>query len=463
MPLSRWTRLLRCPSAHAAARRRTVCPCLEALEDRVVPANVTILKTGPATVQAGATLTYTVSVTFPTLPTATNVSITDPLPSGLTLNTATQVSGPDALTNVSFGNTAEFGGVAVAPGHTDVFQITATASPTLTNGTLLTNTASFVDTFGTGTSSTVTTVVAPTLFKAGPATVAPGGQVIYTLNFSNTGGTGIEAILTDVLPAGLTLNSATQVSGADNFLAGSSGNTASFVGTNIIAGSFDVFQVVATASPTLSNGTVLADTATFVTSAGSGSSNTVTTLVASPVTSPFSVKRPPSIEFLAIEDNGMTLLGLYDTTNNRFVEASLGFFPNLSTPLFFTVPLSQNGQPTSASSSQLLAASAAFLPGVNTALSNTSSATATFGENGKASGTAKFSLNSSVPLTVAFTPSPGKEDINVQALNLLFTLMASASVTALSNNADLVSFSFFASNGTQTTTQASSGMFVQVV
>jgi uncharacterized repeat protein (TIGR01451 family) len=288
MMRSPWLRALRRwlspPRPSTAARQRPrfhARPWLEVLEDRVVPADLTILKTGPGAVAAGSTLTYSVSVTNTTTAAATNVAITDALPSELTLIAEAQVSGPDSFINTSTGNTASFTAASVGAGNTDVFQIVAAAASTLTNGTPLSNTASFTDASGTG-SSTVNTVVAPAgvaLTKAGPESAAAGAAATYTLSFSNTSATAATgATLTDALPTGLTLNSETQVSGPDTFTNSSTGNTVRFSGA-VSPGSLDVFQVVATPIASLTNGTLLSNFATFTSSVNNGSSNTVLTTV----------------------------------------------------------------------------------------------------------------------------------------------------------------------------------------
>jgi uncharacterized repeat protein (TIGR01451 family) len=288
MPVSRWTRLFRRPSARATPRRRSARPCLEALEDRLAPADLTLLKSGPASVAAGNNVTYNLTVINTTATVATNVMITDTVPAGLTLIGHMPTPGnTDMFADATppGSNTASFIG-SVSAGATDRFQLIATASPTLLNGTQLANTARYTDTATPGglNSNTVTTVVAPAgvaLTKSGPGTVAAGSAVTYSLTFSNTTSSAVSTVtLTDSLPPGLTLTSNTAVSNPDAFTASKSGNTATFTAAIVAAGSIDTFQIVSMASGTLANGSTLSNTATFTSNSGNGSSNTVTTTVA---------------------------------------------------------------------------------------------------------------------------------------------------------------------------------------
>jgi uncharacterized repeat protein (TIGR01451 family) len=138
-----------------------------------------------------------------------------------------------------------------------------------------------------------------TLTKTGPATVSAGGSVTYTLTFTNGGTTAINtATFTDALPTGLTLTSESHTSGPDTFTNTSTGNTASFTATTMGAGNTDVFQIIASTSSTATGGTTLSNTATFTSSGGSGSSNTVSTIINAPVT--VSLVAPPALTFSTV-------------------------------------------------------------------------------------------------------------------------------------------------------------------
>jgi uncharacterized repeat protein (TIGR01451 family) len=430
----------------------------------VTAADLSITKTGPTTLCAGMDATYTITLTNFGPSDSQGVSLNDNLPPGLTPVSQNQVSGPDAFTGGADGNTVFFTAHTMTAGNTDVFQIVALVTPQVI-GTNVSNTATVAaSTFDPNTQNNSSTSTAPAILctvdvgvnKTGPTTIHRGDTVTYAITVSNSGNSNAASVvLTDALPSGLNRVSERQVSGNDSFGDTSSNNTASFTTPVLPGGHSDIFQVVARASNSLSFGTLTNTATVSTTSAETTTSNN---------TSSFSSTVPStaSLEFFAIENNGVALLGIFDTTNNRFVEASLGFFPNLTAPFFFTIPITQNVPKSSGSNGQVLTSAAPFVPGFNQPLSNATSGSVQFANNGVGSGTVQVGVNG-VPLQVTFTASPGKEVINGQAMNLFFSLLASVTITALPNNGNIVSFSFFSRNGTQTTSIASTGAFVQVI
>ena len=133
----------------------------------VTVADVSVAASGPATISAGGNASYTISLTNNGPSNATNVLLSDDLPTGLTLTSEKQLSGPDTFTNASTGNTVEFTAFTVAAGDTDVFLITATAAGNLTAGATLADTATVTATTSdpnsaNNTASVNTKVTAPT-------------------------------------------------------------------------------------------------------------------------------------------------------------------------------------------------------------------------------------------------------------------------------------------------------------
>ncbi len=175
--------------------------------------DVAIVKAGPATVLAGGTIAYTLTVTNVGPAVAVGVSVADPTPANLTFVStagACTTAFPCALGTMNVG---------------EVRTITATYTVgNVTNGTVVTNTAAVTSTTpdtnpANNTASLATTVdtradVGVTKTVA-PTQVAPGQTVTYTVTARNNGpnaATGV--VLTDQLPAGVTYQSATAAQGA---------------------------------------------------------------------------------------------------------------------------------------------------------------------------------------------------------------------------------------------------------
>jgi uncharacterized repeat protein (TIGR01451 family) len=399
-------------------------PCLEALEDRLAPADLSIAKTGPAAVAPGNNVTYSVTVSNPTAATINSVTITDKLPTGLSLISTTPLStNPDTFTPANSGNTAIVTG-SVAAGNTDVFQIVATVGASVTAGTTLANVASYTDPANLSgvNSAPANTFVAPTgvaLSKSGPGAVSPGGMATFTLTFTNTATTPAATVkLSDVLPTGLTLTSATPLVNPDGFTSTSTGNTASFTSASVAADSADTFTVVATASSTLTNGTSLANTATFTTgAAGNGSSNTVNTVVAAAgvalvKSGPAQVMPSGTVTYtLTFSNTGTTAantVSITDTlpTGLTFVSAS-----QQSGPDTFTIPTAPTATPTFTATSvgagnldvlQITATAGSTLANA-TVLSDTANFTTANAGNG-ASNTVTTTVNAAA--TIILNPAP---------------------------------------------------------
>ncbi len=172
------------------------------------PVFTLLLNGGTPTVQSGMTnLTYTLGWTVSGA-SATNVALTATFPKPLTVTTASGTftsSTSDTATTVTWnlGNQT-----APASGSTTV---TASVDKTAINGTSVTLA-------GTLSSTEVTTPVAAQLTEAvaapvlsvqavvTPTTAKPGDTVTYTTTVTNSGGVQTtNAVLAEILPAGLTL------------------------------------------------------------------------------------------------------------------------------------------------------------------------------------------------------------------------------------------------------------------
>ena len=183
-------------------------------------ADVSILKTGTATVTAGGTITYSLLIGNAGPSSADGTTFTDALPAGVTLVSAvcgTPTNGAACGTVTPTGNTVNGTVATLPPTGTVTITITATAP---NNAVSLTNTATVAPPVGTtdpdpsnNSSSASTTVNASadlSVVKTGSATITPGNNVSYTIAVTNNGPSDAQAVqLTDSTPAGLTFVSAT--------------------------------------------------------------------------------------------------------------------------------------------------------------------------------------------------------------------------------------------------------------
>jgi uncharacterized repeat protein (TIGR01451 family) len=234
-----------------------VTPVHFAVTPFAAAAAVTGTKTVAGTFSVGGTVTYTVVLTNNgTANQGDNAGheFTDTLPAGLTLVSATATSGTAAMS----GNTATWDGSLAPLGGSVTITITATINSGA-QGTTITNqgTVSFdsnndgvndatvaTDDPGAGGTADPTSFgvanAAVTATKTVSGTFKVGGTVTYTIVLSNSGSAaspdnaGNE--LTDVVPSGLTVVSATATSGT----AGNAGNTVTWNGSIPAAGSVTI-------------------------------------------------------------------------------------------------------------------------------------------------------------------------------------------------------------------------------
>ena len=169
-------------------------------------------KTGPTNVFAGTNFTYTIAVTNIGPSTATNLTITDVLPAGVTFVSATGGGTPSSsnviwqiatFTNAAFTN----------------FSLTVTApanAGTITN--VVSSTSGTIDPVpannnGSAAAAIVVTTITPqsdlASAKSGPANVLAGTNYSYTITLTNFGpSTVTSVVVTDTLPAQVTFVSA---------------------------------------------------------------------------------------------------------------------------------------------------------------------------------------------------------------------------------------------------------------
>ncbi len=208
-----------------------------------------------STASAGDQLVYTLNFQNTGSDQATNVVLEDHLPTDVTFNSAS-------------GGATESAGVvtwnlgALAAGGSGSVTVTVDVNSTISNGTVLHNSSSInsVETAPVSAQVDVTVTSLPVLTlnkTSSKATVNAGGQLVYTLDFQNTGSDqATNVVLEDHLPTDVTFNSAS----------GGATESAGVVTWNLgalAAGGSGSVTVTVDVNSTISNGTVLHNSSTI--------------------------------------------------------------------------------------------------------------------------------------------------------------------------------------------------------
>ncbi|HVA47495.1 MAG TPA: DUF4214 domain-containing protein [Pirellulales bacterium] len=243
-------------------------------------ANVSITKAGQASGTVGTNLTYTITVSNAAGgAAAAGVIVTDTLPAGVTFVSATDPNG--AITHSGSTVTDTLSG-DLAAGSTDTLTLVATPGAS-TAGTTVTNSAKVTTTttnvLGAPTTATASTAIAATptltIVKSAPATGTVGAALTYTVTVTNTGGAAATgATVTDVLPAGFTNITATDLAGTvvvtGNTVTDSLGSLAATTGV-------ETLTITATPGASL-RGQAVTNTATLTFDATTQTSSATTTI-----------------------------------------------------------------------------------------------------------------------------------------------------------------------------------------
>jgi uncharacterized repeat protein (TIGR01451 family) len=242
----------------------------------------------PNPVLPGQTVTYLITVTNNGPSAATNVVVSDPVPLGATLQTATPSAGGSCTTGAVV--TCTFPSLAASASATVTIAVTAPLQAgSLTNTVVVSsnvpdpnpanNTATTVTQVGVGPASADLAVTK----TASPNSVTPSGTLTYLITVTNNGpNAATSVVVTDTLPAGVVLVSATPSAGGScgtgnpvvctfPVLAADTGATVTIVVTAPSSGGPLVNTVTVTSpvsDPNPSNNT--ATTTTPISSAGIG-------------------------------------------------------------------------------------------------------------------------------------------------------------------------------------------------
>jgi len=257
------------------------------------PADLAVLKTGPASANASTVISYTITVTNNGPNPAINASLSDTIPAGTTFASLISPGGWSCVTPAANGTgtvTCTLGSMAVGsaiftlningPAAAATVSNTASVSSSSTDGTPGNNSST--------ANTNVTTIANLAITKTpSPGPFGTSSPITYTIVVSNAGpGAAANVVVTDILPAGTTFTSATPTQGS---CSGTTTVTCN-LGTIANAGSATVSLTVtlpATAGP-VSNTATVATSSTDPNPANNTATSTITTVPAAniPATSP---------------------------------------------------------------------------------------------------------------------------------------------------------------------------------
>jgi uncharacterized repeat protein (TIGR01451 family) len=230
-------------------------------------ADLAITKTdSPDPVTVGGTLTYTITVTNNGPNQATSATVSDTLPAGTTLVSATASQGTCSGTTTV---TCSLGAINAAASATVtiIVLVTSSASSTLTNTATVSGAPTDPDT--ANNSATATTTVSGSADLAvtksdSPDPVTAGEDITYSITLNNEGPSDAQSVtLSDVIPAGTTFVSFTQDSGPDFDCAvptvGGTGTVSCTIAT-LAAGDSASFTLVVNVDASTFDGTTITNT-----------------------------------------------------------------------------------------------------------------------------------------------------------------------------------------------------------
>ena len=315
---------------------------------RAAQAALTVTKTdSSATYTPGGTATYTIVVTNAGPSDATNTTVSDTLPAGVTLSAnASCVAGGSAACGTVTGTTGQASfattGASIAAGAGNSLTFTvpvafaaSLTSATLTNTVTVTDPASAVAT--ASDSDTLAADVDLVISKTdGVTTAAPGGTVTYTIAVSNAGTSdAIGASVTDTFPAAITAAPWTCVAtGGGSCTASGSGSISDTV--NVPVGATLTYTVVAGiasgATGTLTNtATVAAPVGATDTNPGNNTATDTDTI---------SGGGTPTADLAVTKTDGVASVNAGGTTTYTIVVSNAG--PSSADGAVFTDPAATN-------------------------------------------------------------------------------------------------------------------------
>ncbi|MCI0379621.1 MAG: DUF11 domain-containing protein [Gemmataceae bacterium] len=235
----------------------------------ITQADLTVTKNdSPDPVNAGANVTYTITVTNNGPNAALNVVLSDALPAGTSFVSGTASQG--TVTGGGISAIANLG--AIAAGDSATFTIVAHVDSALAAGAVLTNTATVAsdttdpvlsNNTDAETTSVLTSADISVVKSDGPDPVIAGNNVTYTLTITNNGPSDAQNVtVEDVIPDGTNFVAASTQQGGINLV----GDLVTFTVGTIASGATVLATVTVNVPDTIPDGTVFTNTAVALTS-----------------------------------------------------------------------------------------------------------------------------------------------------------------------------------------------------
>lgn len=253
-------------------------------------ADLVMVKSGPANINAGQDITYQLQITNRGVSDVDHAVIVDAIPSSIIINNATAVTTGNAaaVAPVITGNTVTLtGDIAAGNGNAITVTINGTVDPsatgTISNTATVTPPADVTETIPANNSSSVSTVITTDigvlLSKSGPASVNVNDPITYTIVLTNTGlsdATGIT--IADAVPADITVSSWTATVSGNASVSQASGTGNNINLTGAIGGSSSG-MITITVNGTVKTTAAATITNTVVVEAGGTKTSSVVTSV----------------------------------------------------------------------------------------------------------------------------------------------------------------------------------------
>ena len=242
--------------------------------------DLSVTKTGPATITAGTDGTYFITVTNNGSSDVLNVRLSDLLPAGMTFVSQTETNGDPAFTLSNSGSQVTDSISTLTAGASAHFTLVGHVASNVADGSSLAQTASVssttTDPLPANNSSTVNTGVQAVsdlaVSKTGPASLTAGANGTYVITITNSGASDAQSVsVNDLLPAGMTFVSQSETSGDPVFTLSNSGNQITDTIATLAAGATAHLSVVAKIGANVADGTTLIQSASATTATNESS------------------------------------------------------------------------------------------------------------------------------------------------------------------------------------------------